>query len=161
AADLRVDEHRDLVGVPVVDVVRRELEVPAGLAGVDVDGDERRRVEVVPLARVAVPVRARVAGAPVDQPQRRIVGAGQPRRAAAVHPAVAGPAFAARFAGRWYRPEAPRQFSGLRVVGVEEAADAGLAAADADDHLVVDDQRRGGDRVAGRVLADVDGPAFD
>src|SRR5438552_3186624 len=135
--------------------------MPARLAGLDVDRDERARVEIVALARIAVPVGTRIARAPVEQLQRGIVRAGQPRRAAAVHPAVAGPRLAAGFAGRWHREEAPDLLAGLRIVRVEESANARLAAADADDHLAVDDERRGGDRVARRILADVDRPSLD
>src|SRR5436190_22305206 len=135
--------------------------MPARLAGLDVDRDERARIEIVALARIAVPVGTRIARAPVEQLQRRIVRAGEPRRAAAVHPAVAGPRLAARLAGRRYRPEAPPRLAAPRVVRVEEAADARFAAADPDDHLVVDDERRGGDRVPRRVLADVDRPSLD
>ena len=48
--------------------------------------------------------------------------------------------------------EAPRALAGLRVVGVDEAANAVLAAGDADDHLVLDDQRRDRRGVADLVV---------
>ena len=77
-----------------------------------------------------------------------------------MHPAVAGPRLAACLSGRRNRPEAPRQFAGLRVVGVQKAADSRFAAADADDDLVADRERRGRDGVAHRVFADLDRPAL-
>mgnify|MGYP003694772649 CR=1 FL=1 len=40
------------------------------------------------------------------------------------------------------RVEAPRPLARLGVVGVDEAADAALAAGDADDDLVLHDERR-------------------
>ena len=43
AAELAVDQHRRLRGIPVVRVVRRRLVVPLHLAGVDVDRDDARR----------------------------------------------------------------------------------------------------------------------
>ena len=67
AGDREVGEHRNLVRVPVVRVVRRELEVPLQRAGVGVERDERARVEVVALAIVAVEIGVRIAGAPVDE----------------------------------------------------------------------------------------------
>src|SRR5581483_72080 len=149
------------IRIPVVDVMRRVLEMPLRFARLDVDRHERRGVEVVPDTRVAVPIRTWIAGAPVQQLQLGIVRTGQPRRAAAVDPTVAGPRFAAWLSGRWDRPEAPQLFAGLRVIRVEEAADARFAAADADNHFVVDDERRGRDRVAKGIFADVDHPSFD
>src|SRR5262249_35244633 len=120
-----------------------------------------RGVEVVAFARVAVPVGTGVARAPIEELQRRIVRPGQPCCAAAMHPAVARPRFAAWFAGRRHGPEAPRLLAGLRVVGVEKTADAGFAAADADDHFAVHHQRRRGDGMSGRIFADVYRPALD
>ena len=52
--------------------------------------------------------------------------------------------------------EAPRALAGLRVVRVDESADAVLGAGDADDHLVLDDERREGHRVAGAVIDELD-----
>ena len=141
-------------------VVRRELEMPAHLSGIDVDREERARVEVVALACVAVPVGTGIAGAPVEQLQRGVVRAGQPRRARTAHPAVTGPSVAARFAWRWYGLETPDRLPVLRIVRVEVAADAGLAAADTDDDLVVGDERRRRNRVATRVVANRYSPSL-
>src|SRR5262249_56408707 len=98
AADRRVEEDRDLVRVPVVHVVRRELEVPRDPAVYGIQREQRTGVEVVAGADVAVPVGTWIAGAPVDEIERGVVGTGQPRRAAAVLPAVPAPAVEARFA---------------------------------------------------------------
>ena len=151
----------NLVRVPVVNVVRGELERPSKLAGLDVKSDDRRRAEVVAETRVAVPVRSGIAGAPVEELERGIVRTGQPRRAAAVHPAVSRPGFAAGFAGRRDGPVAPQLFARLRVVCVEEPSNTRFAAADADDDLVVHDERGGGDGVPHRIFTNVDNPAFD
>ena len=146
AADREIGEHRHLVRVPVVRVVRRVLEVPLQRAGVRIERDERIGVEVGAGPALAVPVGVRVAGAPVKKVQRGIVGAGEPRRRAAALPDVALPGVAARLARRRNRVEAPEALAGLRIVGVDEAAVRELAAGDADDHLVVDDERRAGAR---------------
>lgn len=55
--------------------------------------------------------------------------------------------------------ESPEPLAGLRVVGVEEAADAGLRSAHADDHLAVDGQGRRGAAVAGGVVPQRHPPA--
>ena len=60
--------------------------------------------------------------------------------------------------------EPPLLLAGLRIVGGDEAADAVLAAGHADDHLVLDDERRQRQRVAGAGVGDAglpDGPAAD
>ena len=50
ALEHRVDEHRRLLRVPVPQIVRRELIVPAQLSGFRVEREDRIRVEVVALA---------------------------------------------------------------------------------------------------------------
>src|SRR5204862_752701 len=103
--------------------------------------------EVVALARVAVVVGPGVAGAEEDEVLLRIVGAGHPDRSAAALPRVAAgrpTAAADRIVGRRDRVEAPRPLAGLRVVGVDEAADPELGAGDPDNHLVLHDERRDG-----------------
>ncbi len=118
--------------------------------------EQRTRIQVVSRAHVAVVVGPGIARAPVQQIQRRIVGAGQPRRCAAVLPGVAAaPRVRSGLARRRHGPEAPRALAGLRVVGVEEAANAALRAGDADDDLVLDRERRAGRRVVERRVGDL------
>ena len=66
ALPIGVDQDLDLVGVPVVGVVRRELEPPDDLARVWIEGQQAVRVEVVAGAQVTVPVGCRVADWPVQ-----------------------------------------------------------------------------------------------
>ena len=139
-------------------VVGRELEVPAQLAGGRIKGNERTAVQVVAGAIVAVPVRGRIAGAPVEQVQLRVVRPAQPRGSPARLPAVAAPRVVPLLAGSRHRVEPPQAPSGPGVVGVEEAAHAGFAPADADDDLAVNGQRRRRDRVAERVVGDLHVP---
>ncbi len=63
-----------------------------------------------------------------------------------------------RFARTWNGVEAPQASAGLGVVGIEESANTGLAAADADDDLAVDRERRRRDRIAEGVVGDRDVP---
>src|SRR5262249_47250141 len=96
-------------------------------------------VEVVAGPRVAVHVGSRISGAPVGQVELRVVGAGDPGRAAAALPRVAAPGLDARLSRARHRPEAPQAFSRLRVIGVDETSRAELGARDTQDHLLLDD----------------------
>ena len=120
-----------------------------------VDGEHRVRVEVVAEPHVAVPVRAGVAGAPVDEVEVGVVGAGDPARRAAGAPRLAGPGLVVGMVGAGNGPRAPREVAGRRVVGVDEAADAELAAGDARHDLALDDEGRGGLAVARAVVGDL------
>ena len=126
--------------------------MPLQRAGVGIERDERRVYRLSPGRFAAVEIRIGVAGAPIHHVQLGIVGARQPRRRAAALPGVGRPRVAARFARRGNRPEPPRTLAGLHVVRIEEAADRELAAGDADDDLVLDDERRAGAGVAGLVI---------
>ena len=110
-------------------------------------------VEVVARPVVGVPVRRGVAGGPVQELQVRIVGAGEPRGAAAGLPPVAlPPGLEAGLTGRGNRVRAPHQLAGLRVVRVDEAADARFGPRHADDDLPVERQRRQRQVVPGLVV---------
>ena len=147
ALPVQVHQHRDLNRVVIVGVVRRELEMPLERAGVRVECDHRVGVQVVAGALIGVPVRTRIADAPVGEIEFRVVRPGDPHRATAVFPGVAGPGIVPGLAGSWNRVEAPRFFSRFRVEGRDEAADAELGPADADDHFVFHDERGHRDRV--------------
>ena len=67
AAEVGVDEDGDFRGVDIVDVVRRELKMPAQRAGVDVHGNQRIGVQVVALANVADEIGPGIASSPVRQ----------------------------------------------------------------------------------------------
>src|SRR5262249_30103310 len=84
----------------------------------------------------------------VDEVQVRIVDAGRPRRRAAILPGVAGPGLVARLARPRDRVGRPARRSRSGVEGLDEAADAELAAGDAGQDDVFDDERRAGDAVS-------------
>ena len=143
--------------------MRRELVVPLQPAGVGVERDDRIGVEVV-----AGPLLGFQSGPGLPTPQYvrlsvGIVRAGHPDRAAAVLPRLGSqyvvgvrrarlPGLMPGFARPGNRVEAPDLLSRARVVGGDEAANAVLAAADADDDLVLDDERRQRHRVAGLAV---------
>ena len=131
-----VDQHRRLLRIPVVDVVRRELEIPAQLPGLRFEREHRVGVEIVALPLVAVVIEPRVAGRPVHEIELRIVSAGHPAGAAAMLGLFALPGFGARFAGIRHRPEAPHFLAGRRVIGGDESAHAFVAAGGAGDHQI-------------------------
>ena len=140
-----VDQHHVLVRVPVVRVVRRELEVPPALARRRIERDHGAGEQVVALAYRAVVERTRVADRPIQQIQLRVVRTGQPGRATAELPRIAGPRVVAELAGPGNRRKTPEPRAGRRIVRVDEAADPELAAGDAGDDLVLERQRRAGD----------------
>ena len=79
SVERRVEQDRHLERVPVVHIVRRVLEMPFHLAGVDVERDDAVGVEVVALAVVADEIGRRLSGAPVDQVELRDRSCRSPR----------------------------------------------------------------------------------
>src|SRR5262249_25848965 len=78
--------------------------------------------------------------APIDEVQLRVIRPGDPCGRAAGLPAIAAPRFIARLARCGNRIEAPRALARLRIVGVDETANAELAARDADNDFIFYDQ---------------------
>ena len=126
--------------VPVPRLVPLVLEVRHELAGLGIDRDRGRRVEVIARALVAEP-RRRVARAPIGQVQRWIVRPGDPDGSATLLPRVARPRLTALLTGRGDRVRLPRGLTAVGVKGLDEAADAELAARDADHHLALRHER--------------------
>ena len=136
------------------------LEVPAVFAGLGLDRDDRRRVEVVALAHGAVEVGAGVTRREVDEAELGIGGRRMPYGAAAVLPdlVVLRPGLVAGLAAARDRVERPHE---LAVVGVERlhaAAHADLGAREARDHEAVVVQRRVRDREAVLPALGLHGP---
>src|SRR5205823_5435169 len=109
-----------------------------------------------PFTVVAEHLRPGIPRAPVEKIQFRIVAATHPGGAAAGLPSIgsARPGLAALFARRGNRVKTPGAFAGGRVVRIDKAADAILAAAHPDDYAVFDDQRRRRRRVGLLVILD-------
>ena len=64
--ELGIHQHGCLRGIPIVQIVRGELEIPAQLAGSCLQRHHGTGVEVVALALVAVVVGTWIAGWPID-----------------------------------------------------------------------------------------------
>src|SRR5206468_10711950 len=122
--------------------------------------DDRIGVEIVAGPLIRVPIRTGIANAPIGQIEGGIVRACDPDRSAAMLP---GLGIAERFGGlrtrlpgfepgltrSRNRIEAPDLAASSRVIRSHEPANAELAAADADNHLVLDRERRERERIAG------------
>ena len=147
-----VHQHGHVSGIPIVEVVRRELKVPAQLAGVGIKRDQRAGVQIVAFACVAIVIGTGISGSPVDDVEGGIVCAGNPGRRAARLPTLALPGFVSSLAGAGHSPEAPQAAPGVRVVCIEKSANAELAARDPDQHFVAEGQRRRGNSVPGAIV---------
>ena len=117
---LDIGEHRDLDRVPVMHVVRRELEIPPHLARVAIEGQDRVGVQVVAQPHLAAVVGAGVAGAPVDEVQLRIVRAGDPGRRPARAPRISQPCLVVGMVRTRNGVGPPGALAGLGVVRIEE-----------------------------------------
>src|SRR5262249_17665735 len=83
------------------------------------------------------------------------VGAREPGAGAAVLPTVALPGVVPELAGCWNGVRPPQALAGLGVVGVDETANAILAAGDSGDDFVLERQWGGGDAVALHGVSDL------
>src|SRR5436190_11337988 len=165
---LNVGENIFVDAVVVPGVVRRHLIGPARIPVIGVAREDGERPLVVPGPHVRIPD-AGIGGAVVDQVQLWIVGDPPPVRAAAQFPLLAAPGLGAKVGAALILIEglergpdqhvavgtrgvrAPQLLPVSRVQRLDPAAHAQLGAAVADDHFVVDDDRR-----HGHGLADVD-----
>ena len=165
AADRKVREHRLVDAVVIPEVVRRHLIEPDRFAGIGVAREDAGGPLVVARTLLVIP-RTRVRCSVVDEIQLRVVRDPAPHRAAAVAPGVGRPRVDAEIpaaVGGVERLEAradedllvgpgrigaPRDRSGPAIERRQPAAHAQLAAGIADQHLVLDDERRHRDRLA-------------
>ena len=150
-----IHQHRDLGRIPVVGVVRRNLESPGEFARIRIQRDDAAGPGIVAGARRAVQHRRRISGADEHQIQLRIVGAGIPhlsaRGAAALRLALAG---------RRRAIESPLRLARVRIEGPQQAGQIVEVAGDAHDHVISDDQRSVGGPVALARIGDQNVP-FD
>src|SRR6516162_2104045 len=142
AVTLVVDQDRRVNLVPVPRIVRMILVKALDLPGRRIEGDGRGRIKIVARALVAHPWPA-IPRPPKSQVGSRIVGSGDPHRAAAGFPLVAfGPGLTTRLAGGRHRISLPQRLAGFGVERRDKPADPELAARAADHDLAVGDQWR-------------------
>src|SRR5690606_20933270 len=153
-------------------LARNLLVVPAILAGIRIDGDDRAQEQIVAAAGASEMTHERraVAGADEDEIELRIERDRVPRRPTA---AELPPFPAPRLRGHLHRfvleavgriagdeIELPERRAVVRVVRADEAAHAEIRAAVTDHDLAVEDARRTGDRVRPFVAVErAHGPA--
>jgi hypothetical protein len=75
AANLRVDQHRPALCIPVVRVMRRELEVPLHFAGIEVQRNEGAGIKIVAFASGPSEIGPGIACCPIERVQFGIEGA--------------------------------------------------------------------------------------
>src|SRR5881396_1262035 len=121
-------------------VVGSELIMPAELSRIGIERNDRSCIEIVAGPDTPQQIRRRISRSPVDEIQLGIIGPGQPRRAPAMLPGVAGPGFTAGGAGFGNCPEAPVPLAGFRVEGIDETASPFIGAADSHNDLVLYDE---------------------
>ena len=149
----QVDQQGRRYLVPVPRVVPVILVMGLQRARLDVERDDGVRVKVVPGARVAGP-RARIARAPIGESELGIEAARDPHRRATRAPRVAGPGVVAGLAGRRHRVALPDLLARLGIERDDEAANAALAARDADHDAAACRERRDRHVVAVVVILD-------
>jgi hypothetical protein len=167
------DHFVDAVIVPLV--VGRHLIDPLGLSVVRIAREDGHRPLVVARTLLGIPGRG-VARTVIDEVQTGVIRQPAPCAAATDLPLVALPGLGARVLadrlavlGRLVRVEqdlivrpfgegAPYLLAALEVVGRDVALHAKLTAGNADQDLVLDDERRGGARTAFARIAILDAP---
>ena len=175
AVDLLVAEDHFVDAVIVPFVMGRHLIDPLGHAGVRIAREDGHRPLVVARTLLRIPGRG-IARTVIDEVQAGIIGQPAPCAAAADLPLVALPGLDARiladrlaeFGGlvgidqdlivRPFGEGAPDLLAALEVVGGDVTLHAKLAAGNADQNLVLDDERRGGARGALARIAVLDAP---
>src|SRR5919108_2664078 len=123
------------------------------LTSIDIQGDDRRGVEVIADMRIGWPGTG-VASSPIRQVELRSVMAGDPGRSPAGLPGIAGPGLIAWLAGAWNRISLPHLLPSLRIQRRDIAADPVLATRHPDDDLALRHQRRQGQVVPLFVIVD-------
>ena len=153
------DQYRRLIAVPVVHVVRRELEPPLHFSGFRIEGKHRARIEIVAEPHRAVVVRSGISGSPEESVGVHVESPGHPgRRAAVVRRCFRLPRLAIGIAGLRRRVGSPQSSAGRGVIGIDEPGECAFAGRDANDDLAIDRQRRVGDRKAFLIVIHRDIP---
>src|SRR2546422_10251680 len=125
-----IDEDDVLRRIPIVAVVRCELEMPLPLAGIGVQRDHGVREEIVAgSADGAVDLRSWISDRPIQSVKAGIIRSGQPHRTGAGFPTVPCPGVVAEFTRSGNRVPAPDALTARRIVRVHKTTRAALASA--------------------------------
>src|SRR5207247_3159480 len=122
--------------VPVVNIMRSELVIPAQLTGIRIERKKRAGVEIVALAIVAVVIGIGIARAVEDKVQRRIVTTRHPCRPTTTRGDLgAAPRLTTRRARQSNLVKAPGAQAAKRFLGSDVAAATYMASGNADGHF--------------------------
>jgi len=130
--------------------------VRADLAALGVDRHDGVGVEVVAFAHASIEVRAGVAGIEIKEVQLGVERGGGPAVPAAARPSlpVGGPGLGPGLSRGRNHVAPPDALAGLELEGVGVTAHAELPSGAADDHHVLDDQRRHRRALTGPYVAE-------
>src|SRR5262249_24032518 len=103
----RIGEHEWLRSIPIVQVMRSELIIPAQLSGLRLERQNAVRIEVGPFALIAVSGRIRIADRPKPRIGFGVVRASEPGLAASGWKRLALPRLRFRITLFRYGPESP------------------------------------------------------
>ncbi len=138
-----INQHGRFGGIPIMHVVRRNLIVPNKFSGVGVERHNGTRIKVVAFAALLRHYRIRIARADVVEIQFRIIGARHPSLSGAVCGSVfVRPSLNARLALARRGEEFPLQCSGLRIARLDESRIIEVVAANAQNDVIANDDRR-------------------
>src|SRR3954471_12115221 len=121
--------------------------MPVQLPCLAIERKHAVRVEIVPLAVIAVVLLRRIPGWPVDDVEIGIVAAGEPGGSAAMLDVLSLPCFGSRFSRLRNGPEPPHFFSCVLIVRRDEPVRAVLTSGHARDDQVPGGKRRGRSRI--------------
>src|ERR1700676_690040 len=142
-------------GVPVVNVVRSKLEIPAQLPSIGIERHQRAGIEIVAISIIAVIIRVRISGAVVHEVQCWIITSGHPcGPSAALRDVDTGPGLAAGITGHGNRVEMPEAFATLWIVCIDVTATREVSPGHSNNYFVFYEQRRSRDGVGFLEIAD-------
>src|SRR3954467_3959766 len=132
-----IDQHRRLIGVIVVYIVRRELKIPFQFSRVRFDCQYTSCIEIVTGAGISHKIGCRVAGGPEQGVKLRIICAGHPGCGTSVQIGITWPTGGSEFSRPRNSPETPFQLASQRIIGGDKSAHTGVSAGGADDNRTV------------------------
>src|SRR6185437_11272786 len=146
-----------LVGVPVVSVAWRELEMPQQTPARAAQYHDGVRIQVVTLASARIEIRTRIAHAPIEHIRLRVVGTSQPRARPALAPRITGPGLAARLSRSRNGRESPALPAGGGIVGNYERTPVARRTSYPGHYQITIRERRPAD-ISARIVPHLDFP---
>src|SRR5262249_33631532 len=117
AFEFRIKKHRRLDGVPIMNVMRRNLEIPHEFSRVRIQRNDAARVEIVARSRFAGQDRVGISNSPIKKIQRWVVGASHPSHSATEEDRIGvfRPSFGTGLTGLWLGVPSPLNRAGFGI----------------------------------------------